>query len=175
MLFRSGMKRLLLLRHADAARDDALDDADRPLTPRGRRDAKAVGRRLRRKKTRIDRVLCSPARRTRETLELLGALPGAPAVDFVEGLYMASADEHLRMVRAASGDAERVLVIGHNPGLALFARSLADRKRSRRRAVERLAEGLPKSALLRFKASIDRWRALSPAGARLTRFVPRPS
>jgi phosphohistidine phosphatase len=113
------VKRLYLLRHAKSSwKQPELADRDRPLNGRGRRAAKTIGRHLRDQGIDPDLVLCSPARRTRETLERIEPSLGRGGVKVEPELYGASAGELLERLRAVPGDVESVLVIGHNPGLA---------------------------------------------------------
>ena len=164
------MKRqLLLLRHAKSSWDEPdLPDRERPLAARGRRDAAALGARLARRRLAIDRVLCSPSARTRETLALLALDPATP-VTFAEPLYLASARTLLTRLRRMPPRTRSVLVIGHDPGLEQLARSLAER--GRKQALQRLARGFKTGALAELSISEDGWRALSPGTAYLERFT----
>jgi phosphohistidine phosphatase len=116
------VKRLLLLRHAKSSWDDpALADHDRPLAPRGRKAAKLIGALLRGEHLRVSLVLCSSARRARETLDLVGA-PGDVRIE--RELYEASAAQLLDRVRCISDEVETAMVIGHNPAIQDFAVAL---------------------------------------------------
>jgi phosphohistidine phosphatase len=85
---------LYLLRHANSGwADPTLPDRERPLAPRGRRDAKRIAKYLRQLGCQPELVLCSAAARTRETLELLRPALGNSAVTLEEELYAASCDE----------------------------------------------------------------------------------
>ena len=162
-------RRLLLLRHAKSSWDEpGLPDRERPLAPRGRRAAAALGARLARRRVRIDRVLCSPSRRTRETLALLALEPAPPAA-FPEALYLASARTLLGRLRRIPPRVRCVLVIGHDPGIDQLARSLAERGRPR--ALRRLAQGFKTGALAELRVPDDGWRALRPGSAYLERFT----
>jgi phosphohistidine phosphatase len=157
-----------LLRHAKSSWDDpALADRDRPLASRGIRDARRMGERLRQRGRRIDHVLCSPARRTRETLALL-ELPEPTPVRHPAQLYLASARTLLARIRALPDDVRCALVIAHDPGLEQLAKRLAGDGRPGARA--RLSRGFVTGALaeLRFDAA---WRELAPGGAYLRRFT----
>src|ERR1700735_1567796 len=89
-------RRLILLRHAKSAWPDDVPDHDRPLASRGRRDAPAAGRWLRKSGYVPDRVLCSTARRTRETWQLVEEELGAhPQTVFEDRVYGASSAELL--------------------------------------------------------------------------------
>ncbi|MCG8443964.1 MAG: histidine phosphatase family protein [Caulobacterales bacterium] len=109
------MRYLILLRHAKAVRDhEAQTDFERGLTKRGRLEARRAGELIARAGLRPDRALISPARRTSETFAALATNVGE--AHFEEDLYLAPARSVLRLARAA-GEADTVLVIGHNPGL----------------------------------------------------------
>ena len=111
------MTRLILMRHAKSSWDDlSLDDHARPLNKRGRASAKAMGRWLRSRGYVPERVLCSTSERTRQTLALLGL--GGRA-EFSDTLYHAGPDTMLAQIRAVEGPT--VLLIGHNPGIGVFA------------------------------------------------------
>jgi phosphohistidine phosphatase len=108
---------LILLRHAKAEAY-AETDLERPLSARGERDARTAGRWLSGHEPNVDLVLYSPATRTRQTWELL--LPewgGSPRVRELPGLYDASAEDLLTVVRQLPDHARTVLLVGHNPGL----------------------------------------------------------
>ena len=111
------MRELILLRHAHAEpADNGQADIDRPLSPHGLAEAEAAGRWLLEQRLVPDRVLCSPARRTRETLEAVLGLTGYVEQRLDERVYEATpgtlaalVDEHREV--------ERLLLVGHNPGL----------------------------------------------------------
>lgn len=125
-----GTRRLVLLRHAKSAWPEDVPDHDRPLGKRGRRDAPAVGRWLRDKGYLPDTVVCSTARRTRETWELVAAeLPAsfrgrAPAVTFEPRAYAASAMSLLYLAHELPGESRTSMLIAHNPGISELAASL---------------------------------------------------
>lgn len=120
------MHRLHLLRHAKAEPDSEQDDRERRLSRRGRDDARRLGATLPKALGRLDLVLCSPARRTRETAELaLAGVVPRPRIVFEDALYLAPAAALLHRLRAADESAAAVLVIGHNPGLYQLALALA--------------------------------------------------
>jgi phosphohistidine phosphatase SixA len=110
------MRQLILLRHANAEpAQPGQADADRPLSLRGQAEADAAAAWLKSHALQPTRVLCSPAKRTRETLERVLAVLGYTDVryepriyDAVPGTLMAVLDEHV--------DVDCVLMVGHNPG-----------------------------------------------------------
>ena len=119
-------RRLILLRHAKSDWPD-VPDQQRPLAKRGRRDAPVVGRWLRSRGYLPDTVICSVARRTRQTWKLVAPeLGGAPSVTFEPRAYAASALALLYLVRELPGTCRAALLIGHNPGIEELAAHLAE-------------------------------------------------
>ncbi|OJV47073.1 MAG: hypothetical protein BGO28_01330 [Alphaproteobacteria bacterium 43-37] len=113
------MKELLVLRHGKAAYlDPQFDDFDRPLTLLGRQTVTILSEKFNDSQISPDLVICSPARRTRETLEgLLKALPSFVKVIYDDDFYMASPQLILSKVSCLDDKFSSVLVVGHNPGL----------------------------------------------------------
>ena len=125
----------------------------------------------------IDLVLCSAARRARETLELLGdAIPPTTDVCIENALYSADAGDWLRRIREIDDGVRSVLVIGHNPALETLARSLtAGRAKSGdRQAILAMKRKFPTAALAVIHAKIDAWRDLDAGLVSLEGFL-RPN
>ncbi|MEY9851414.1 phosphohistidine phosphatase [Leifsonia sp. EB41] len=119
---------LILLRHAKSDWSGALPDVDRPLAERGHAQAPLAGRWLASHAGVIDLAVVSPARRARETWELVSAeLAPPPPVRFDERVYAASADQLLAIVREAPADIRTLILVGHNPGMEQLASLLARR------------------------------------------------
>jgi phosphohistidine phosphatase len=163
------MRTLYVLRHAKSSWDDeTLRDHDRPLAPRGMRVAPLIADHMRAETIVPDVVLCSTARRTRETLELLGdAIPVDCDVRFEAELYGATADAIVTRLRALPDTAERAMVIGHNPGLQRLAWLLARSGPM----LSQLGRKFPTAALATLDVAIDRWPDLARDCARLDAFV----
>jgi len=116
------MRTLLILRHGKAAPEEGSSDAARPLTPRGKRDAELMGQLLRTADLVPDRILASSARRTRDTArQAASAAQFSGSVDELEELYLAEPEAYITAVRRYAPEAERVLLVGHNPGLEALA------------------------------------------------------
>jgi phosphohistidine phosphatase len=112
---------LVLLRHAKAERPDGLPDTDRSLTDRGHADAAAAGAWLLASGHVPDLVLCSPARRTRQTWHSVAIAlgdAGSPSVRYEPDLYDGDAEAALGIVAAAAKEGRSILVIGHNPTIS---------------------------------------------------------
>lgn len=111
------MRTLILLRHAHAEpAAPGQADVDRPLSPEGLAEAEAAGRWLAEHGLVPDRVLCSPARRTRETLEAVLGVVGFVEQRLEAGIYEATPGA-LAALADAHREVERLLLVGHNPGL----------------------------------------------------------
>ncbi|MEA2500039.1 MAG: phosphohistidine phosphatase [Actinomycetota bacterium] len=123
----SGPKLLYLLRHAKSDWDDqALADRDRPLAPRGRKAASALAGHIERSGISPALVLCSPARRTMDTLRLISGSFRDPVEILVEEeLYGAGMGELLRRLRRVDEATPSVMLIGHNPAIHELAVALA--------------------------------------------------
>jgi phosphohistidine phosphatase len=118
---------LVLLRHAKSAWPEHMDDADRPLSARGERDAPAAGRWLREHVPGIATVVCSPALRTLQTWRLVaGELGGTPAFRLEPRIYAASVRDLLTVAHGLPTDAATALLIGHNPGLGELVGAITD-------------------------------------------------
>src|SRR5215468_5262159 len=119
------MRTLVILRHAKAERGDALADIDRVLTDRGHADAAEAGAWLASHGYRPDMVLCSPARRTRQTWHevAVGVAPSgaAPMVRYEPVLYASAADEVFELLREVSPEHVVTLLVGHNPTVSLLS------------------------------------------------------
>jgi len=163
------MHTLYLLRHAKSSwSDPTLPDQERPLAPRGRRDAKRVAKHLVRLGIEPDLVLCSSVRRTRETLELVRPAFGATTSVVLEAeLYAATADELLERLHAVPDEVASVLLVGHNPGLQELALLLT----SAGAELSQLEAKLPTAALATLAVAKATWRELSQGDAVLAALV----
>jgi phosphohistidine phosphatase len=149
------MATLIVLRHAKAVDGLGRSDAERPLTERGRRDAKAAGRHLRGRGLLPEMVLCSPATRTRQTLEGLRLGPESK-VSYEPRIYQNDVDLLFELVKMTGGDVHSLLLIGHNPSLHQFVVDLGASQ----------IERFPTSACAVLTVE-DAWADLAPGGAAL--------
>jgi phosphohistidine phosphatase len=167
----SGQKRtLVLLRHAKSAYPEGVADHDRPLAPRGQREAGLAGDWLRANLPAIDAVLCSTATRARETLAHTAI--DAP-VRYVDRLYDAVPGTVIDEINHVGDDAAVLLVVAHEPTMSQMALGLAGTDRSNTAAAESISAKFPTSgmAVLRLSRS---WKDLELGSAELVDFhVPR--
>lgn len=156
---------LLLLRHGKSDWDaGATDDFSRPLAKRGTRNSKRMGRWLAEQGLRPDRIIASPAARTRSTADLVcGALdipPGQILQD--ERIYLASATTLLELLRELPSGVNMAMLVGHNPGLENLLAGLLGND------VPHPEDGklMPTAALARLELAAD-WQTLGPGTVRL--------
>lgn len=145
---------LFLLRHAKAGwAAPGMRDFDRPLDAVGEDDAEAVGVTMRERGYAPEVVICSSARRAKQTLDgIVHNLPASRIV-YTDGLYSTDAPGYVDIVRNA-GDAGSILLIGHNPMMEDVAMALSgDGDEAARLA---LVGGFPTSALavIRFSGAL---------------------
>jgi phosphohistidine phosphatase len=120
------MRRLILLRHAKSAYPDGVSDHERPLAPRGQRDAPIMGKEMARRGLQPDHVVISTARRTRETFTLIEPFLGRHTSHYERAVYEAPIDAILRVIRGVEPQVSSLMIIGHNPGLERMASHLVE-------------------------------------------------
>jgi phosphohistidine phosphatase len=163
------MRRLCLLRHAEAVHGGKYRDHERPLTSAGRQAATHVGGALAVRGEHIDLALCSDSARTRETLVLvLGASGAQPELRLEPSLYLAERGELMELFRALPVDAENVLAVGHNPAFAEFAALFTGAGASG--DIKRLKSFFPPAALAIFDVAAP-WSEISWNGGELVAYL----
>ena len=166
------MLSLMLLRHAKSSLADAgQEDADRPLNDRGRRAATAMGRYMASNDLVPQLVLCSPARRARETWGLVaGELKTLPEILIAAEIYdFGDGKALMDCLRRKAGAVQSVLLVGHNPSIGRLAQILVGKGSDRLR--ERLQKKYPTAALAVISFDLDNWGALTAGAGTLLRFV----
>lgn len=164
------LRTLILLRHAKSVWPD-VPDHERPLSERGRRDAPEVGRWLAASGHVPEQVLCSSARRTRETWELVhGRLGADPEVVVDEDVYQATSDGLLSLIRRVAPSRHSLLVVGHAPSIPSLALMLPAPETAADDTRERIREKYPTAAATVLQFSGD-WARLQAESARLLAFV----
>ena len=160
---------LVLLRHAKSAYPAGVTDHDRPLAPRGQREAGLAGDWLRAHLPAIDAVLCSTATRARQTLAHTGI---DAQVRYVDRLYDATAGIVINEICGVSDDVAVLLVVAHEPTMTQVALGLT-RRDANAEATERISSKFPTSAMA-VLGSTRGWKDLELGRAELVEFhVPR--
>ncbi len=157
-------RELLILRHAESVQDAGTDDYHRPLKDRGKRAAQRMGVWLQEQQLVPDHIISSPAERALVSAQKLCKAMGTSdrGIHRDERIYGATARDLFEVFAECPDNAQRVLLVGHNPGLEDLLMSLADKP------VSMPEDGslLPTAALARLTCTHD-WQALSPGSAQL--------
>lgn len=160
---------LLLMRHAKSDYPAGVADHDRPLAPRGIKQARLAGDWLRANVAAIQGVLCSTATRARQTLA--NTHIDAP-VRYTERLYDSTPGIMIEEINAVSDTVTTLLVVGHEPTMSALALGLADAYTDTA-AAQRISAKFPTSAIAVLSVP-DAWKALEPGRAALIGFeIPR--
>jgi phosphohistidine phosphatase len=158
------MKRLALLRHAKSSWDNpGTSDFDRPLNKRGRHDAPRMGKLLAERGVSPTAIISSAAVRARTTAEAVGHELGFAAheIQCTKALYLASANDMLKVLQQLAGDASEALLVGHNPGITSLANRIADAR----------IDNLPTAACFYVEADVQSWAELLSLPGRLVFFA----
>jgi len=147
------MKTLLLLRHAKSSKDDpSLPDFERPLNKRGKEDSKLIGNFIGKKRLTPDVVLSSPAKRARQTTELVLKAAGLKLDPiFDERIYEASPRRLLQVVGEIDDTARFAILVGHNPGFEDLFQLLVGK-----------ALDLPTASLASIALRVEKWSNTEP-------------
>ena len=123
------MKTLYVVRHAKSSWEDpSLSDFDRPLNKRGYQNAPEMGNRLSIKGVVLNGILCSPAKRARDTCTEIAKKLGTSLsiITYNRELYHANEHTCLKLVRCIEGNFETAMIVGHNPGITSFVNKLTE-------------------------------------------------
>lgn len=144
------MAQLILIRHAKAVdRMDAEDDFDRGLTPRGKEEAEATGYALQDAGLAVELCLVSPSQRTMQTFMAMRNFIGKPDYKDLMALYHASPEMIWRAASEHFEKAEKIAIIGHNPGIGTLAHQLASHSGSE----HQMPDGYPTASAAAFELS----------------------
>jgi phosphohistidine phosphatase len=149
------MKRLYIVRHAKSDWSFDVDDFDRPLNERGKRDAPTMAARLKQRNVQLDALVSSTAVRAWRTAQLFavvyeredGAIIGIPK------LYHASAETIFDVIEGISDDFQSIAIFTHNNGITDFANSLG---------IIRI-DNMPTCSVLGFAANTNEWKEIRKA------------
>lgn len=157
------MKRLILCRHAKSSwKDITLEDINRPLNKRGKRDAPEMGKRLAGQGVKPDVIVSSPARRARKTARQMAKRLGFKKknVLILEKMYAASVDELLEIIHKFDDDTNLVVMVGHNPETTLLANILGDLD----------IDNVPTCGLVSLDFAVDSWQEIGKVKGSLVFF-----
>jgi phosphohistidine phosphatase len=154
---------LTLVRHAKSSRDyPELSDFERPLNPRGRKDAPAIASRLRKADIKPDLLVSSPATRAIATARLFAEELNLHLDEIVLNphIYEASAWTLMHIVRSLPPEATEVMLFGHNPGISAFAHDVAKCD----------FDEMPTCAVARIELPAKVWSLIQPGSGKVLRY-----
>jgi phosphohistidine phosphatase len=157
------VKQLILIRHAKSSlKHVGMDDFDRPLNPRGERDAPSMGERLSRAGAAPDVIVSSAARRAADTARMIAEQLGRDPAELVldSDLYLAAPPELLEAVRRLEPRIEHAALVAHNPGITDFVNALAGT----------YIDNVPTCGVARLRLDIEEWRNADAGCAELLDF-----
>jgi phosphohistidine phosphatase len=166
------MLRLYILRHAKAVMaTPGMKDFDRPLAQRGKSDCVQLAWTMAERRYLPERILCSSAIRTRETLD--GVLPAwgsteRPVIEYSEKLYSGDHGTYLSAIRALPGVGS-AMIVGHNPNCEMVASLLCGGGEPE--AVQNLLGKFPTCALAVFELATGRWEEAAPGAGQLVDYI----
>jgi phosphohistidine phosphatase len=150
------MKTLLLVRHAKSSWDDpSMNDIDRPLNDRGKKDAPEMAKRLADKKIKIDALVSSPAKRAKQTCKHFAKEFDLKKknITIEQRLYEAGPDNFSEVVEDLKNKWDAVAIFSHNPGITYFANSLT----------ETHIDDMPTCSVFAIRIDIDKWKDFKTA------------
>lgn len=149
------MLRLTLIRHAKTQPAwSGQEDWDRTLEARGQHDAPEMGRRLKERHLKPEKILSSPAVRAIATATIIARELGVPASKVIqdERLYLAAPKAMLTVIHELGDAAKHLMIVGHNPGITEFADAISS---------ERSIDNMPTCAVYTLEFDITRWNELA--------------
>ena len=150
------MKSLLIIRHAKSSWEVAtIDDFDRPLNDRGKKEAPMMAKRLLDKKVKIDAFISSPAKRAKKTARLFAKEFDYKEEDIIykTELYNASENVFYKVIENIEDSVDRIAIFAHNPGVTDFANSLTEMQ----------IDNLPTSGVFAVKIDTPNWADIKEA------------
>jgi phosphohistidine phosphatase len=151
------MKTLLIIRHAKSSWDiGSLNDFERPLNERGKKDAPEMAQRLSDKKINIDAFISSPAKRAKKTAEFFCLVYNKKEEDiiFISALYHASTQTFYETIEGIDDNFNVVAVFSHNPGITSFVNELTDSVK---------IDNMPTCGIFAVTIDIDKWKSFTKA------------
>jgi len=157
------MRRLTLIRHGKSDWNSSADsDFDRPLNGRGRKSAPLMGKRLANNGAAPDRLICSPAKRARQTAEKIAGEIDFPQaeIEYSAAIYEADLQTLINLVQNLDDRAADVILIGHNPGFSELGQWLSSEA----------PEWLPTCGLLELELPVESWAETEAGCANVLRY-----
>lgn len=158
------MKTILIVRHAKTHQADwGEKDFDRKLMKRGEKNAEEIAGFIRSKNLKPDLIICSPAKRTRQTAKILAKELAYKKDDimFTDDLYEGSVSDYIRAISTAANKKNTLVIVGHNPGISMFSTIMSQ---------EVFSGHMPTGSVVAVQAAVNDWSAFEAAEKELLFF-----
>jgi phosphohistidine phosphatase len=159
------VKTLFVIRHAKSSWNvKTLDDVERPLNDRGKKDAPRMGKRLKEKDIHPDLIITSPARRAASTARKIAKILKYPKdnIKVVNKLYHGDEDSMLEVLTKLKDKHNTVIMFGHNPGLTDFVNSIMSEELD--------IDNVPTCGVVAFQFQAERWEQVTWGTGRMMFF-----
>ncbi len=156
---------VILIRHAKSSHDNPeLRDFDRPLNPRGYRDAPFMGEKLKEKGENIDLIIASPSQRTTETIHLICKQIGYPIdqIHWDRSVYLSTSENLKRIIRSLDDSIKTVAIVGHNPSMTMTANALQSNEE---------IENVPTTGIVSVRFNAKTWKEALLTQGKLDYFI----
>ena len=165
------MLTLSLFRHAKSSWDNPdLEDFERPLNDRGEAAAPRMGKFMAEQGIVPDLILCSPAVRARQTLELaLPHFPSEPTVNYEDDLYLTASATMLKRIRKLEAKVKHAMIVGHDPGMHQLAIEFTGSGEPE--LLQAMARKFPTAGLAVIEFDVNAWSRVKPGAGRLALFM----
>lgn len=167
------MKKLILLRHADAIKQSVINDFSAEISAMGKIQLEKITEIV--KTIEIDKVLVSPAKRTIDTLSAIIEYINTEDIDTVRSLYDSYVEDIINIIKKEDDKINNLMIIGHNPIITQLVLYLANETSDEYIKIESMGITTAQLLVLEFK-DLDNWEKLSYySGNILLNFSPNYS
>lgn len=153
-----------LVRHAKSSwKHTGLDDSERPLNKRGKRDAPMMGRMLMERGEIPELIISSPAKRALSTAKIFAEELGYPEkkITLSSELYFANINNYIKLIEETDDSYNKVMLFSHNPGLTYFANFISGSN----------IENIPTAGIVRIDMPIKSWKEINYIKGEMVFFI----
>lgn len=157
------MLRIIIMRHAQAQLEQyGKNDRERTITMTGMHEIDAIRQQIHGKLAGVSLIMCSNARRTRQTLDgIKPVLPNSAEIHYDDSLYNAGPECLWHKIQTTSPLHKNIMILGHNPGVSLLVSAID----------ASIASSFPTCGVAICESSVDKWHEISPHNMRIVSFL----
>ena len=155
------MKKLYLLRHAQSQSSFDITDKNRTLTEHGTKEATSLGIYMQQNNIIPEKIICSSATRTRQTLEYLQKSLNIENIEFTDSIYNASTGDIFKEIQNTNNNIQSLLIIGHNPAIHAIGQLIASN--GDEEIIHKHTISYPPNTLTSIDCRTDVWDNIQPS------------